>query len=250
MLSKATIKFIKSLQVKKYRKQEQCFLIEGAKSVKELIASDFEVVKVLGTPAFLSSLKPPAKGELIEVEESALSGLGEFQTNRTALAIARLKPNEPLLASSSEYALVLDDIRDPGNLGTIIRTADWYGIRKIITSLETADFYNPKVISATMGSFTRVQIYYTFLPGYLSGNALPLYGALLDGKDVHDMTFAKGGLILIGSESHGISAGLRPFVTEGITIPRYGRAESLNAGVATAVILDNLRRRNPLPAAG
>jgi TrmH family RNA methyltransferase len=250
MLSKATIKFIKSLQVKKYRKQEQCFLIEGGKSVEELIASDFEVVKVLGTRAFLSSLKIPAKGELIEVEESVLSGLGEFQTNRTALAIARLKPNQPLHASPSEYALVLDDIRDPGNLGTIIRTADWYGIRKIIASSETADFYNSKVISATMGSFTRVQIFYTDLPGYLSENKLSLFGAFLDGTDVHKVAFAKGGLILIGSESHGISADLRRFVTECITIPRYGGAESLNAGIATAVILDNLRRTHPLSAVG
>ena len=250
MLSKATIKFIKSLQVKKYRKQEQCFLIEGAKSVEELMASDFEVVKVLGTPAFLSSLTISPKAERIEVEESILSGLGEFQTNRTALAVARLKPNERVHVSPHEYALVLDDIRDPGNLGTIIRTADWYGIRKIIASSETADFYNPKVISATMGSFTRVQMYYTDLTDYLSQNSLSIYGAFLDGTDVHEMAFGMGALILIGSESHGISANLHRFVTERVTIPRYGGAESLNAGVATAVILDNLRRRVPMPGAG
>lgn len=244
MLSKATIKFIKSLQVKKYRKEEQCFRIEGAKSVEELMASDFEVVKVLGTPAFLSSLKIPLRGEVIEVDENALSGLGEFQTNRSALAVARLKPNAFLEVAPSEYALILDDIGDPGNLGTIIRTADWYGIRKIIASSETADFYNPKVIGASMGSFTRVQIYYTGLPDYLLENRLPVYGAFLEGTNVHEVTFGRGGLILIGSESHGISPGLQGFVTERVTIPRFGRAESLNAGVATAVILDNLRRSN------
>src|SRR5688500_14466427 len=139
MLSKATIKFIKSLQVKKYRKQEQCFLIEGAKSVEELLASDFDVIKLLGTADFLSHLKTPVKGEVLEVSEGALEGLGEFQTNRSALAIARMKPNTPIRVSGNEYGLVLDDIRDPGNLGTIIRTADWYGITEIIVSPETAD---------------------------------------------------------------------------------------------------------------
>ncbi len=242
MLSKANIKFIKSLQVKKYRKQEQCFLVEGAKSVLELLASDFEIVSLFATDVFLAGLKIPARGEVVEVPENALDGLGEFQTNRSALAVARMKRNEPVYASPFEYAIVLDNIGDPGNLGTIIRTADWFGIQKVVASTETADFYNPKVISATMGSFTRVQIFYTALPGYFSENEYPVYGAFLEGADVHRVDFRKGGLILIGSESHGISAELLPFVTEKITIPRYGHAESLNAAVATAVICDNVRR--------
>lgn len=242
MLTKATIKFIKSLQVKKYRKQEQCFLIEGAKSVEELLTSDFEVVKLLATPGFLSHLKMPVRGEVLEVSEGTLESLGEFQSNRSALAVARLKPNVPLTISGDEYGLVLDDIHDPGNLGTILRTADWYGIKKIIASPETADFYNPKVISATMGSFTRVSIFYTDLTAYLSGVNLPVYGAFLEGQDVHKVNFASGGLIVIGSESHGISQAAAALVREKITIPRYGDAESLNAGIATAVICDNLRR--------
>ncbi len=242
MLTKATIKFIKSLQVKKYRKQEQCFLIEGAKSVEELLASDFEVVKLLATAGFLSDLKTPARGEVLEVSGSTLEDLGEFQSNRSALAVARFKPNTPLTVSEDEYALVLDDIHDPGNLGTILRTADWYGIKKIIASPDTADFYNPKVISATMGSFTRVSIFYTDLPAYLSATDLPVYGAFLEGQDVHKVNFARGGLVVIGSESHGISEAAASLIGEKITIPRYGNAESLNAGVATAVICDNLRR--------
>jgi TrmH family RNA methyltransferase len=243
MLSKATIKFIKSLQVKKYRKQEQCFLIEGGKSVEELLASDFEVVKLLATADFLKNLKTPAKGEVLEVTESELENLGEFQTNRTALAVARLKPNTPIQVHAKEYGLVLDDIRDPGNLGTIIRTADWYGIRNIIVSLETADFYSSKVISATMGSFTRTCIYYTHLPEFVKEFGNPVYGAFLAGTNVHTLDFAPGGLIVVGSESHGISDALAPFISERITIPRFGGAESLNAAAATAVICDNLRRR-------
>jgi RNA methyltransferase, TrmH family len=242
MLSKANIKFIKSLQVKKYRKQEQCFVVEGAKSVLELLSSDFEVVQVLGTHDFLSGLKQDPAGDVIAVSEADLQGLGEFQTNSAALAIARMKPNHAIHVSDREFALVLDDIRDPGNLGTIIRTADWYGIHKVIASLETADLYNPKVVSATMGSFTRVNIFYTDLAEYLAGTQHQVFGAYLNGQNIHQVNFPAGGLIVIGNESRGISANLEKYVTGRITIPRYGHAESLNAAIATAIICDNVKR--------
>jgi TrmH family RNA methyltransferase len=243
MLSKATVKFVKSLQVKKYRKQEQCFLVEGTKSVRELLASDFEVVTLVATERFLSEVKVLPHVNVLEASERELESLGEFQTNNAALAVARLKPNLPVTVGLREYGLVLDDIRDPGNLGTIIRTADWYGINKIIASLETADFYSPKVISATMGSFTRTHIFYTDLTTFLLGTQHTVYGAYLEGDDVHDVNFAPGGLIIVGSESHGITPALQNSVTQKITIPRYGMAESLNAAIATAVICDNLRRK-------
>jgi RNA methyltransferase, TrmH family len=244
MLSKANIKFIKSLQVKKYRKQEQRFMVEGAKSVLELLASGFEVVQVLGTREFLSGLRQDLPGEILEVSENELQGLGEFQTNNSALAIAKMKSNSPVRVSDNEFALVLDDIRDPGNLGTIIRTADWYGIHKIIASMETADFYSPKVVSATMGSFTRVSIFYTNLAAYLGNTGHKIFGAYLDGRNIHEVDFAPGGLIIIGNESRGISDDLEKCVTDKITIPRYGHAESLNAAIATAIICDNIRRKN------
>jgi RNA methyltransferase, TrmH family len=243
MLSKANIKYIKSLQVKKYRKQEQCFIIEGAKSVQELLNSDFEVVQVAGTPEFWSGIQRLPETEVIEVSEKQLEGLGEFQTNNAALAIAKIKPNTPIRPSEGQFVLVLDDIRDPGNLGTIIRTADWYGIDKVVASPETADFYNPKVISATMGSFTRVSIFYTELAAYLAASGQKSFGAYLDGKNVHETDFGPGGLIVIGNESRGISEALQPHITNKITIPRYGKAESLNAAIATAIICDNVRRR-------
>jgi TrmH family RNA methyltransferase len=237
MLSKAKIKFIKSLQIKKYRKQEQRFIVQGAKSVLELLTSDFDVVTLLGSTDFLSTVTPANHVEVIEVRPKELEELGEFQTNDAALAIAKQKPNDYLAVSQKEFAIVLDDIRDPGNLGTIIRTADWFGVSKIIASNETADFYNPKVISATMGSFTRVKMYYTSLAEYLEKAKLPIFGTYLTKTTIHQVNFGKGGLILIGNESRGIHPELEKFVTQKVTIPKVGHAESLNAGIATGIIL-------------
>ncbi len=247
MISKAKSRFIKDLQVKKYRLAEQCFLVQGAKAVKETIASDFGIHTLVATQAFLSSLDTTSwvnVQEILEVSESELTSLGSVEANDSALAVVKMKvPQRPTLRGS-DYALVLDDIRDPGNLGTIIRTADWYGLTNIIASPETTDVYNPKVINATMGSFLRVNIFYTALEEFLAGGKLPVYGAFLDGENVHTTSFAAGGLIVIGNESKGISPGVEKWVTHRITIPRLGRAESLNASTATAIVLDNLRRRS------
>jgi len=141
--------------------------------------------------------------------------------------------------------LILDDIRDPGNLGTIIRIADWYGIKKIICSPDTTDVYNPKVIAASKGSFTRVNLFYTPLPEFLAQHAKDrdLLGAFLDGDSIYEHSFsAQGGYVVMGNESNGIGAEVETFITNRITIPRVGEAESLNVGIATAVMLDNLRR--------
>lgn len=244
MISKATGKFIKSLQVKKYRKEEQSFIVEGAKSVAELLCSDFEVKWLAVTDDFLqlhSNVLSNRHIEWTEASAKELGQLGTFQTNDGALAIASMKPNQPLTVQN-EYALILDDIRDPGNLGTIIRTADWYGIDKIIASEETADFYNPKVISATMGSFCRVQLYYGNLVEYLNTTHLPVYGTFLNGKNIYTVDFEKAGLIAMGNEANGISTEVGQLVTVPITIPKRGGAESLNASIATAIVLDNVFR--------
>lgn len=241
MLSKAKIKFVKSLQIKKYRKQEQCFVVEGAKSVRELLQSDFGIVSVFGTKDFLSTIKPEGAGEIIEVTAKELEEMGDFQSNDAALAVARTKDNQFLALDPHEFVIALDDIRDPGNLGTIIRTADWYGIKKIVASEETADFYNPKVVHSTMGSFIRIQIFYTDLAKYLQARPCHVFGAYLDGTDVHEVNFGDNGIILIGNESRGISPHLEARVTDRVTIPRFGAAESLNAAIATAIICDNVR---------
>ncbi|PZR16849.1 MAG: RNA methyltransferase [Flavobacterium psychrophilum] len=246
MISKAKIKYLKSLQVKKYRKEEQCFVVEGGKSVAELLRSDFVITQLYATGPFLKDNEDQVSqlgAEVLEVSEEELAAAGTYQTNNAALAVARMKPNQITTIAPGEYVVVLDDIRDPGNAGTIIRAADWYGIKNIIASEETADIYNPKVIGATMGSFCRVNVFYTSLPDYLSHHTKATYGAFLDGTDVHATTFhPEGGYIVMGNEANGISSEVSKLVTHRITIPRYGQAESLNAGVATAIILDNLRR--------
>lgn len=246
MLSKARIKFIKSLQLKKYRKQEQCFTVEGEKSVVETLNSSFEIRELYATRDFISRQESILKGytgDLIEVTGSELSVAGEYATNDAALAIVAIPENKLVKGKTDEFILMLDDIRDPGNLGAIIRTADWYGITRIIASEETADIYNSKVIQSSMGSFTRISMYYVDLVEFLTSNEVPVYGTFLAGENVHAVNFGKGGIVIIGNEANGISKEVEKFVTNKITIPLFGRAESLNAAIATAVILDNIRRR-------
>ncbi len=245
MISKAKVKYIKSLQVKKYRLQEQCFVVEGAKSVIELLKSDFEITWVAATEQFIGEHESQLvanHAEVITASVDQLTALGSFHSNDAALAVARIKPNNPLSIDDEEIVLVLDSIRDPGNLGTIIRTADWYGVKNIIASEDTADFYNQKVLSATMGSFCRVAIHYVSLLDYLPAVRNPIYGTFLNGMDVHQLSFSKGGMVVIGNESNGISAAVEKLVTQKITIPRYGKAESLNAAMATGIILDAIRQ--------
>lgn len=245
MLSKARIKFIKSLQLKKYRKQEQCFVVQGEKSVLETLQSHFHVQQILATPDFMErnqKVLSHYKGEVLLVTGNELASLGEYASNDAALAIVTIPANE-FRKPITGFALMLDDIRDPGNLGTIIRTADWYGIHTILASEETADVFNHKVIQSSMGSFTRVNVFYTNLVEYLTTNKLPVYGTFLNGENVHELSFGDEGIIVIGNEANGISSAVEKFVTKRITIPAFGKAESLNAAIATAVVLDNLRRR-------
>jgi TrmH family RNA methyltransferase len=190
MLSKNTVKFIKSLHQKKYRVAEGLFFVEGEKSVVEALKSDFLVDLLLVTENFEgrnSAILKAYKGELIRVTQGQLEQLGQYQSNDSALAVVRMKPNTSFVPSNHELIIALDDVRDPGNLGTIIRIADWYGIKKMVLSPQTAEFYNPKVIQATMGSFTRIQFFYENLDVVFSKWKLPVYGAFLEGDNVHEL---------------------------------------------------------------
>lgn len=245
MLSKNTVKFIKSLHQKKYRSEEGKFFVEGEKSVAEVLQSDFLVEMLLVTDEFAqkySHLLRAFQGELLLVTAGQLEQVGQYQSNDAALAVVQMKPNTSFTPEAGELILALDEVRDPGNLGTIIRIADWYGIKKMIFSPQTAEFYNPKVIQSSMGSFTRVQFFYEELGKTLSTWKLPVYGAFLEGEAIHQLTNPLAGVLLMGNESQGISKETAQWVSRKITIPGYGKAESLNVAIATAIFCDNFKR--------
>jgi TrmH family RNA methyltransferase len=245
MLSKNTVKFIKSLHQKKFRTQESQFFVEGEKSVLEVLGSNFGVELLVGTETFLDTHRKLIQDTKVHYQiasQKQLESLGQYQSNDTALAIVRMKPNNSFQVTEYELVIALDDVRDPGNLGTIIRIADWYGIKKIVLSSQSADFYNPKVIQASMGSFTRVEFFYEELSTVFQRWKKPIYGAFLNGTDIHTMSNLTPGIILMGNESKGISAELESFVTQKVTIPGFGQAESLNVAIATAILCDNFKR--------
>jgi TrmH family RNA methyltransferase len=243
MISKARIKYLKSLQIKKYRHAEQCFLVEGRKSVAELLNSSFDVVWLAAREDLLTEWadeKRRLPADVVVATEQELVQAGTYQTNDGVIAVARMPtPQPPVLGP---ITLVLDDIRDPGNLGTVIRTADWYGVGTIVASETTADFYNPKTIQATMGSFTRVRVHYLDLAAFLAAQDRPVYGTFLGGDNVHQLSVMGSCLVVIGNEANGISLAVAQHISHRITIPRYGQAESLNAAIAAAVVLDNIKR--------
>ncbi len=245
MISKQRIKFIKSLQYKKYRKKEQAFLVEGEICVKELINSDFEILFVVATPDFLYNnpgFNEKSEGILYEADAALLHSVGTLKTNEKVLAVARI-PESRSFTILDEYVIALDGLQDPGNLGTVIRIADWYGIKKILISDNSVDLYNPKVIHATMGSFVRVQLYYCNLPDTLRQFAnIEKYGAYMQGENIHRLKISSPAIIITGNEAHGISTRVSEEVNHRIHIPRIGGAESLNAAVATAIICDNVFR--------
>lgn len=248
MFSKQQQKYVQSLQIKKYRQEHQRFLVEGAKSVIELLNADFEIELILCTPKFFVENENLLKNISVEqISQTELEKQGTLKSNDAAIAVVKMRENKPLFADQKEFVLVLDDIRDPGNLGTILRIADWYGLKKVICSENTVDFYNPKVIAASMGSFTRIQVYYSEISEYFENidkkNNIEIIGTFLDSENVHRFDFSDAGYIVLGNESNGISAEVEKLITKKITIPRFGEAESLNVGIATAVVLDNLRRR-------
>ena len=240
---------MKSLQLKKHRDREGVFLVEGEKSVLEFINSKFKVQTVLGTDDFITNHRSLLEQKYVEFEtitEDTLTSIGTYQSNNAALAII-VKPNPAEIAFEPDvYILALDNINDPGNLGTIIRLADWYGIRTILLSLNSTDVYNSKTVNASKGSLSRVEVQYVDLAAVLTHYQGTIYTALLDGENIHKVKFKKGGIVLMGSESHGVSEELLKITHHRITIPRVGETESLNVAMATAIICDNICRCNEI----
>lgn len=232
-LSNQQKKFVKSLQLKKNRIKYNLFLVEGEKIVEELLNSDFEVVGVFATKDWSGSFV----GSLTEVSEQELASISTLKTPNNVLAVAKQKQQQ-LSNNFSKPIIALDTIQDPGNLGTIIRTADWFGINNIICSESCVDMYNPKVVQATMGSIFRLNIVFTSLADFFKENKhLQVYGALLDGKNCYATTLhPDNSVLLMGNESVGINPKLFPYIHEKITIPKFGHAESLNVSIATGIL--------------
>ncbi|WP_436323526.1 RNA methyltransferase [Vibrio cidicii] len=243
MISKNQLKLLRALGQKKQRKAHGLFLVQGEKNVLELAKSALAVQQIFATEEFLAQYgKELASFECIEASLDDLTKASTLVSNNAAIAVVEIPRVEIPLAQG--LMIALDGVSDPGNLGTIIRVADWYGIKHIVASSDCADPYNPKTISATMGSFGRVQVSLVDLPSYLQLSNLPIYGAFLEGESVHKTDFAAQGILLMGSESHGIREQASKFVTDKITIPAFGGAESLNVAMATGIILDNMRRQH------
>ncbi|MEL7005660.1 MAG: RNA methyltransferase [Bacteroidota bacterium] len=240
MISKNNSKFIKSLKLKKFRAREKCFLVEGEKNIVELFNSPFKVRQVIGTLSLLEKLMDQGISfEAFEVTSpSVLADLGTFKTNDSGIAVAEFAEVKEMRFQG--VLIALDGVSDPGNLGTIIRTMDWFGFTNLICSEDCADFYNPKTIAATMGSFCRVIPDYQNLENLLSSTDLSTYGLVLDGSPLGSHRLGEG-IYVMGSESHGIRDALKPFIQNSLTIEKYGQAESLNVAMASGILLHTLK---------
>lgn len=241
MLSKNQKKYINSLKQKKHRMNCPVFIVEGTKMVGELLQSDFEIEAIYATSSWITQHEI-AGVEVNDITEKELASISSLTTSNEVLAV--VKQRNDVEIDTSGLTIALDNIQDPGNLGTIIRIADWFGITNIICSTDCVDVYNPKVVQATMGSIFRVNITYTNLSDFFKkNNHLKVYGALLDGNNVYQEQLTKQeAVLLMGNESKGISDELLPYITNKITIPSFGKAESLNVSAATAVLCSEFKR--------
>lgn len=247
MLSKLQIRTITSLQHKKFRREHGLFIVEGIKSVTEFIQSDYTVEQIFYTPQVAAKLiKIPQNIKSTAISEQELHRISALKTPQGVLALVAIPPDIPfdrqLLRNT--FHLVLDDIQDPGNLGTIIRTAEWFGFSRLLCSVGSVDAYNPKVVQASMGSLARIQVYYTDIAGLTAEVPVPVFGAVLDGVPLYQTGFGAEGLIVLGNEGNGISPAVLANIRHPVTIPRVGRAESLNVAVSAALFCAELARSN------
>ncbi|WP_242091795.1 TrmH family RNA methyltransferase [Aestuariivivens sediminicola] len=244
MLSKNQIKLISSLKQKKYRIQHGLFLVEGIKLIRELLMSHLELYALYTTQTFNSDANPDNFIDEIIISESELRRISLLKSPNSAVAIFKIPKMQDV--RDSGLIVVLDDIRDPGNMGTIIRLCDWFGVSDLVCSPGTVDCYNPKVVQATMGSLSRVNINYTNLEVFLSARQQPVFGAFMDGENVYKTELPLSGILVMGNESNGISKKIEGLLSKKIAIPQFGsvqKTESLNVATAAAVLLSEFRRR-------
>ena len=238
MINNSELKYIQSFAHKKHWAEESAFIVEGPKMVQELLRSDWTINKIYATADWISGqgvLPVP----VVEIDEIMLKRMSQMQSPHQVIAIAEKQSFLKALPYTQILTVLLDGIQDPGNLGTIIRTADWFGIQQILVSEDTAGFYNPKVIQSTMGSCFRVRVESTNLEAVLASNPLKVYGAVLNGQSMYETKIQSSGFLIIGNESKGIGSSLSKYITDPIKIPKFGNAESLNAAVAAGIILSH-----------
>lgn len=240
MVTKNQIKLITGLQQKKFRQTHKLFIAEGEKVITELINANFELENLWVTELIFNGISETKKNE---ISISDLKKISCLTTPNNCLAVFKIPVQKSV--SYKGLKVVLDDIRDPGNLGTIIRLCDWFGVNELICSNETVDLYNPKVVQASMGSIARVSVTYVDLINYLYETKLPIYGTFMDGKNVYQEKLLENAILLLGNEGKGISKGLEKLVAHKIAIPRFGnlqKTESLNVATATAIFLSEFKR--------
>lgn len=252
MLSKAIIKLVSSLEQKKYRLENKLFVAEGNKIVEEIIKTNFPIKFLIATSEWLSKNNLNKNIEIYEAEESEIKKISFQKTPQAVVAVCNIidcKLNLPEIEQN--LTLALDNVQDPGNVGTIIRIADWFGIKNILASYSTADVYNPKVIQATMGAFARVKVHYVLLPELLlklkDEFNIKIYGTTLKGENIYNQTLTNNGLIVMGSEGSGISQNVINTLSQQLYIPPYllnsQTSESLNVATATAIVCSEFRRQ-------
>jgi len=250
MISTSKLKFVKSLGVQKFRKIHQLFVVEGPKMMDELFDSEFVPVEVFATTAWLDENKKKVsvlQQKIVEVSDKEISRLSGLKTANKVLATVKIPDRKISEKDFNKLLLVLDGISDPGNLGTIIRTADWFGIRNLLCSADCVELYNPKAVQASMGSLFRVKVFYNDLEQIIAkfGKNIPVIGTTLDGENIFNMQLPDQAMIIIGSESHGIRETSQKLLTQRIMIPAIGPdVESLNAAVATGIICSEFMRNS------
>ena len=240
MVIKNQIKLITSLQQKKYRVANQLFFAEGIKVIQELLESNFELVHLYST---LADFEEVSNDKKTIIHESDLKKISALATPNTCLAVFKIQIEKKI--NESGLILALDSIRDPGNLGTILRLCDWFGISQIICSKDAVDIYNPKVVQATMGSIARVNVNYIDLETFIGQTPLPVFGTFMDGINIYKTNLPQEGIIIMGNEANGISPEIEKLIKNRLTIPRFGtlqKTESLNVANATAIVLSEFRR--------
>ncbi|MEN8857791.1 MAG: RNA methyltransferase [Flavobacteriaceae bacterium] len=237
-LSKNHLKLITSLSQKKYRQKHNLFVAEGMKVVDEFLQSSFQLEILFSTEGSFSYLD-----SFVEVSEQELKKISALKTPNKVLAVFKIPDKETVMPYG--VTLALDSINDPGNLGTIIRLCDWFGIEQLICSKDTVDCYNAKVVQASMGSLTRMNIIYTDLLDYFNDSSLPIFIADMDGENVYNSKLPSEAILIMGNEANGVSDKIRAVITDKISIPRFGNSqetESLNVATATAILLSEFRR--------